>query len=284
MSNGAQRLITGILVLGVALAAVFWLPDWLFLGLTLGLVCWAAWEYVEIVRIWAPSAPLRCLLPLTVALALALVLVLQPGFTLALPAWTLALALGSALVLTAAGVVLGSRTAMRDASAGLGLLAFGIPYFALPAVSLYVLKRLDPSLLLLLLVVVALGDTLAYYVGSAIGRHRLAPVVSPKKSWEGAVASFLGSLAAAALWSSWQLGVLHPGVLGVVAVTAVAAQIGDLSESLIKRGAGVKDSSNVLPGHGGVLDRLDAILFAAPVFVTGWWLLGLDALFSGAPH
>ena len=111
-------------------------------------------------------------------------------------------------------------------------------------------------------------------MGSRFGRHKMAPVISPKKSWEGAAAGFAIALIAAAVWSVARHGALRPGILALAALTAVAAQIGDLVESMIKRGAGVKDSGRVLPGHGGVLDRMDALLFAAPVLLLGVWLLG----------
>jgi len=80
------------------------------------------------------------------------------------------------------------------------------------------------------------------------------------------------------VWSWFRLGRIDPALLGVAALTAAAAQVGDLMESLIKRGAGVKDSGHVLPGHGGVLDRMDAMLFAAPVMLLAFWLLRIDGL------
>ena len=177
-----------------------------------------------------------------------------------------------------------SRTPLEEAIPALGILCFGIPYFAVPIASLYALKRLDPWLVFLLMAIVWLGDTAAFYVGSKIGRHKLAPVISPKKSWEGAAAGFITSVAAAGVWSVCRLGRLDVALLGVAALTALAAQVGDLVESMIKRGAGVKDSGTVLPGHGGVLDRMDAMLFAAPVLLIGFWLLrieGIPSLFAG---
>src|SRR4029079_578849 len=116
-----------------------------------------------------------------------------------------------------------SLTPLEEAIPALGILCFGIPYFAVPIASLYALKRLDPWLVFLLFAIVWLGDTAAYYVGSRVGRHKMAPVVSPKKSWEGAAAGFATGVAAAAVWSVWRLGRLHPGVLLLAAATAVAA-------------------------------------------------------------
>jgi phosphatidate cytidylyltransferase len=153
--------------------------------------------------------------------------------------------------------------------------------------SLYHLHRLDPWLVVALLALVACGDSAAFFVGSWIGRHKMAPRVSPNKSWEGAVASWLAAVTAVGVWAWYYHGAVEPGWLIAAAVTAPAAQLGDLVESLVKRGAGVKDSSDVLPGHGGIYDRLDALLLAAPVFALALWGLGLassaETLTAGTP-
>ncbi len=147
-----------------------------------------------------------------------------------------------------------------------------------------------PSLVAFLLFVVWAGDTAAYYAGRAWGRHKMAPSLSPGKTWEGAIASVVGSVViAAALFGlatlmqepsnsevlSWLQRALPSAVLsypdeiwywlGLAAMINVAGQVGDLAESALKRSAGVKDSGNLLPGHGGILDRIDALLLAAPV-------------------
>jgi len=178
---------------------------------------------------------------------------------------------------TKAGVTLNARV-LEETIPALGILGFGIPYFAVPIASLHHLKRVDPWLVFLLMAIVWLGDTAAYYVGSRFGRHKMAPVISPKKSWEGAAAGWITSLLAAAVWSVLRLDRLDLGLLAVAGLTAAAAQVGDLVESMIKRGAGVKDSGSVLPGHGGVLDRMDAMLFAAPVLLIGLWLLRIGGI------
>jgi phosphatidate cytidylyltransferase len=98
--------------------------------------------------------------------------------------------------------------------------------------------------------------------------------VSPKKTWEGALASTAASLLAAAAWSLIRLDEIRPEVLVLAIAVSTMAQLGDLVESMIKRGARVKDSGALLPGHGGVLDRMDAMLFAAPVMLLGVWLIG----------
>lgn len=123
-----------------------------------------------------------------------------------------------------------------------------------------------PDLLFLLLVCVMFGDTAAYYVGRAFGRTRMAPVISPKKTWEGAAGAVAGSVGGAVLAHVWffqRLTLGHALVLGVL--LAVAGIAGDLAESVAKRATGVKDSSSLLPGHGGVFDRVDSLLFSSPL-------------------
>ncbi len=110
------------------------------------------------------------------------------------------------------------------------------------------------------------GDSAAFYVGRHFGRHKLAPIVSPKKSWEGAAASVAGSVVFGILYLGYFMPRLHWWeIAGMAAVGNVAGQFGDLAESAMKRGAGVKDSGTIFPGHGGMLDRVDSSLFALPV-------------------
>ena len=122
------------------------------------------------------------------------------------------------------------------------------------------------DLLLLLALCVMAGDTAAFYFGSKFGRHRMAPKVSPKKSWEGAAAGLCASIGGAVVAHYWfyqRLPIVHAVLLG--ALLAVAGIVGDLAESMVKRAAGAKDSSGLLPGHGGLLDRTDSLLFAGPL-------------------
>jgi len=166
---------------------------------------------------------------------------------------------------------------------------FGFAYIALPLAMLVQLRQqwAGAFLILYLLLVVWSGDIFAYFVGKSMGRHLMAPRISPKKTWEGAAASLIASLAVggslfyyasqvSTAFLQWGLiqrrdgmfGLERPALLPILLLTAalnIAAQLGDLVESLIKRGAGVKDSGSILPGHGGMLDRIDALLFAAPV-------------------
>jgi len=133
------------------------------------------------------------------------------------------------------------------------------------------------DLLLLLFFCVIMSDTAAYYVGSTLGRHRMAPRLSPKKSWEGALGGLAGSVGAAVvahLWFYQRLPLGHAIALGLI--LGAAGILGDLSESMLKRAVGVKDSSNLLPGHGGVLDRTDSLLIAGPVlyYYYRYFLMG----------
>ncbi len=126
---------------------------------------------------------------------------------------------------------------------------------------------------LLLLFIVMVGDSLAYFVGHAIGRHRLAPNLSPGKTVEGAAGGLLGGVLGALIVRLLGFAALSlDEVLGLGVVVAAVGIAGDLAESLFKRWAGVKDSGSVIPGHGGMLDRADSLLFAAPVLYY-WFIL-----------
>jgi phosphatidate cytidylyltransferase len=109
-------------------------------------------------------------------------------------------------------------------------------------------------------------DTLAYYTGKAIGRHKLAPAVSPKKTWEGSIGGAMGAIAVAVALKFTLIGFLAwPHVVVLALICGIISQLGDLAESRFKRAAGVKDSGTILPGHGGVLDRFDAMILAVPL-------------------
>jgi phosphatidate cytidylyltransferase len=173
---------------------------------------------------------------------------------------------------------------------------FAFTYIALPLGFLVQIREqwAGAFLLLYLLLLVWAGDIFAYFVGRTLGRHLMSPRISPKKTWEGALASLIASLVVGMLLYNYALPIstallnahliekrdgffalqkppLWPTLLLSAAIN-IAAQLGDLVESLIKRGAGVKDSGSLLPGHGGMLDRIDALLFAAPVlwYYAAW--------------
>jgi phosphatidate cytidylyltransferase len=128
------------------------------------------------------------------------------------------------------------------------------------------LRELNPHWLMYGLLVNWVGDIGAYYIGSRFGKHKLAPRVSPKKSWEGSIASAFTSTVVGTLYLQRFLPAVPWWQAATLSVAAnIAGQLGDLAESAMKRGAHVKDSGGILPGHGGLLDRVDSTLFALPV-------------------
>jgi phosphatidate cytidylyltransferase len=181
------------------------------------------------------------------------------------------------------------RVALNSAYPAAAASTFAFVYIAVPMAMLVQLRQqwAGAFWLLYLLLVVWAGDIFAYFVGRSVGRHLMAPRISPKKTWEGAAASLAASLVVGILLFSHALqissfllragliqrrdglfGLEKPELWPIILLTIIvniAAQLGDLVESLIKRGAGAKDSGTILPGHGGMLDRIDALLFAAPV-------------------
>lgn len=185
------------------------------------------------------------------------------------------------------------RTDLRSGYPAAAASAFAFAYIAIPMALLVQIRQQPAGAILVIytLLVVWSGDIFAYFVGKAVGRHLMSPEISPKKTWEGAIASVVASVAIGTLWfrhgaaiSTWLLqtrlieprdgmfGLQQPSLSVIIVLSAVvnvAAQLGDLVESLVKRGADVKDSGSILPGHGGMLDRIDAMLFAVPV-VWAW--------------
>jgi phosphatidate cytidylyltransferase len=172
-------------------------------------------------------------------------------------------------------LTLWTKRPMVEALPAAGISSSGLILVALPltfAVRLHGLPQEGPAVLLFVLVITWVGDTAAYFIGRAIGKHKLAPVLSPNKSWEGSIASTLGALLVAVVFARW-LSVPLPHLLAMAVVGNVAGQAGDLLESAYKRSAGVKDSGSLLPGHGGVLDRIDALILAIPVVWYYWiWI------------
>ena len=127
------------------------------------------------------------------------------------------------------------------------------------------LREQNPRWLMYALLVNWAGDIGAYYVGKKFGRHKLAPLISPAKSWEGAAAAVVASMLIGGLYLIQALGISTLPAIGLTVAASVAGQLGDLAESAIKRGAGMKDSGSILPGHGGLLDRVDGTLFTLPL-------------------
>ncbi|MGB8474243.1 MAG: phosphatidate cytidylyltransferase [Candidatus Acidiferrum sp.] len=261
----------GIVALGMALVILLALFEYFALGEAIGhrayrfwtATCAIALVYVQWLAAIAPSYELVGGLTFhrEVGRMLGVIPTVQDVFLLfvlglaALTLWTKRPAVEA---LPAAGI----------SCSGLILVAFPLTF----AVRLQGQGADGPKLLLFALVITWVGDTAAYFVGRAIGKHSLAPVLSPKKTWEGTIASILGALLVSIVFARW-LSVSLPHLLAMGAVGNVAGQAGDLLESAYKRSAGVKDSGSLLPGHGGMLDRIDALILTIPVVWYYWiWI------------
>ncbi len=257
-----KRLITAALAIPFALILTIYSPAWLFALVTGGISAMMLNEYLALSAARGKGRPGWWFL-------------VAGGLVTASFVWTYAAVL---LALTAAAICLLTSTvsghelegAFDRIAAGLS----GLVYCCVLLGFLILIREKTAAgsgadQLLVVFAVVWVGDSAAYYGGRAFGRHLLAPRVSPKKTVEGAIAGLLGSIIGGTLLGMWRLGAPWTVLAGITALTAVAGQIGDLAESALKRSAGVKDSSSILPGHGGILDRLDSLLFAAPVF---FWL------------
>ncbi|HTZ60802.1 MAG TPA: CDP-archaeol synthase [Acidobacteriaceae bacterium] len=231
----------------------------------------AAWEYLSIADSQASRLP-RVLVLVSIAILFAAT---YCSPSLVLPA----IGLGSVALL----LVCSFRSPLDRVLPDTAFSIFGLLYCGLCLVTLPMIWVMPdgPSLLVFLFCVVWVGDTVALYIGRAFGRHKLAPLISPNKTWEGSAGSLAGGLLIATvlffLARNFPGGMLHYAGsldrwLGMAVVLNLFAQVGDLVESAIKRGAGVKDSGALLPGHGGVLDRIDALLLAAPALWYAQWI------------
>jgi phosphatidate cytidylyltransferase len=254
------------LATAAVLAPLLWLlireaPPALFIALGLavvGLCCWETYRMLE-------RRGVRPFTWIGVLAGVAVAVTFVDADRLAAPAWPLtALALG-----TTVGALWRRDEPAEMLDTALATV-FPVLLVGLSLAHVVGLRSIPgedgKDLLLLLFLCVIMSDTAAYYVGSRWGRRRLAPRLSPRKSWEGAAGGLGASVLSAVVAQQWfyqRLTPVHALALGVV--LGVTAILGDLSESMLKRATGVKDSSELLPGHGGMLDRLDSLLVAGPV-------------------
>ena len=255
------------LVLGPLVLGVVWLGSWAYKGMIVLAALLAAREWVRMV---VPGPLGRSFLVSAGAILLVVALSLTIG-----PATALSVAMTLTLV---AGLVLGggagdSRVRYRDR----WWAAFGIPYVGIACVALIWLRNdgdVGMMLIYFLLLSVWANDTGAFVVGRAIGGPRLAPTISPAKTWAG----FWGGIAIAALTLggvALAMGARSPLTAALLAaLLAVMSNVGDLFESAVKRRYKVKDSGGIIPGHGGLLDRIDGLLAAAPVLALFQWAVG----------
>jgi phosphatidate cytidylyltransferase len=257
-----KRVASTLVLLPLFLLLVVKAPTWLFSAVVALVSGRAVWELTRMLQqagrpaqrglgvlagvvLTASFGASRLLEPFGVP---ALLLTLAVAAALATPIWQAA----------APGVESTANTLLAVVYVG-WLLGYGI-----------LLRETSPNgdaLVLFLVGVTWIGETAAYLVGSTVGRHRLAPVISPRKTVEGSVAQVIASIAAALVLGLWLLsGCGGVGLTAAGALLGIVGQVGDLAESVIKRTVGLKDTAALIPGHGGVLDRIDSLLFNLPAF------------------
>ena len=251
---------TAAVLIAVLLAALFLLPRGGLAGFLAAVLAAAAWEWARLCRLGGLATGAYAA---GVAALFGAVVLLEAGTH---PAWFAAAVLfwlAVAPVWLWRGVRPGQRTALALAG------------FVVLVPAALALLALGPGLALLVLALVWVADITAYFVGKRIGRHKLAPAVSPGKTWEGAAGGLLGALAYAIICAVAAAGVAWIPTLAAAALLAAASILGDLFESAAKRQASVKDSGRLLPGHGGILDRIDSATSTLPLAaLLAPWVLG----------
>ena len=285
-----KRIATALVLIPIVLLLILWAPVPVVAVVTAAVALITVQEFLKLTESYAVQ-PLRLPTYIFVGLFFLLLALSAAGETPQLSAVQFTLAAGFAcaiapfLFLTIAM----RRERLGSAYPAAAASTFAFAYVALPMAMLVQLRQqwAGAFLILYLLLVVWAGDIFAYFIGRSLGRHLMSPRISPKKTWEGATASLAASLLVGILLFNHALqissfflrlgliqrrdglfGLEKPEMRPIIFLTIalnLAAQLGDLLESLIKRGAGVKDSGTILPGHGGMLDRIDALLFAVPV-------------------
>jgi phosphatidate cytidylyltransferase len=282
-----KRILTATVLILAVFALIFFGQLWMITLFSAIVAELAAYEYLKLAAVGAEAHDAKLRIPvwwMALGTALAFVVTL-PDFpveaqlpvlsalTLALFAWN------------------GFRSPLIQVLPDTAQGVFGLIYIAYPLTLIPLLWKQEdgPALVVFLMVCVWAGDIAALYIGRAFGKRKLAPRLSPGKTWVGSIASIAGSMLAAGLVifvsdtltarGNTTLHITEPvwQSLLLAAILNIAAQLGDLLESAIKRGAGVKDSGTMLPGHGGILDRIDALLLAAPVL---WCILLLKDHFN----
>ncbi len=293
-----KRVLTAVVLIPLVLLLLFKAPDWLYSGFIGLIAVLAIHEYFGIAKHYQENIYIHWY---AVLVATGLYFLGQAlhqisafgvqGFGSRFENWTFTLTAywTLPLVLLLLGLLLKD---LRQALPAAAISYLGFVYIAVTLGEISLIGHWEDGrvLVFVFLVIVWSGDTFAYYVGRAFGRHKLAETISPKKTWEGAIASTVGAVIVAVLLFHYihQLGNvlvkldslpsqsvlyaearIYPAPWWLAALFGlcvnIAAQLGDLVESVLKRGAGVKDSGTLLPGHGGILDRIDAMLLAAPV-------------------
>jgi phosphatidate cytidylyltransferase len=303
MDSATQlRVATAVILMPAVAAATWWSPTWLVAGLAalvavltlreffalgerMGFRAYSFWTWLAACGIFAQQWYAA-----QAASMDRLGDVLHPTAT---PRVSLEMVL-VLFVIGAAIIALGSRRPLAEVFASVSVSAAGLVVIVIPfsavvrlqgigALSSSTLNALSGAwippelgrqLLLFTLVLVWVGDSAAYFAGHAFGRSKMTPHLSPNKTWEGAAANLLASLLVAFVFGHW-MKIAPPHMFAMAALGSIAGQVGDVFESAFKRSAGVKDSGTLIPGHGGMLDRIDALIFAAPAvwYYFEWFVM-----------
>ena len=264
-----QRILTAVVALPILIASILipWLW-WLFVALAAAAMVIALWEFYLLAKKLKlkPDAAAGYLAGAAMITVATLTPQSDPGINVLLFMFVIIVLTAGTLI---AATLRGAPFDTMIASSGATIL--GVLYIPLLGSHLVSLRTgfdqtLSAHLLSFFFLVLMGSDTGAYYVGRAFGKHKLAPSISPGKTWEGAIGGVLAALAMAALAHFWFFRELPlKYILPLAVIMTVVGVLGDLAESALKRGAGAKDAANILPGHGGLLDRLDSLLFNAPL-------------------
>ncbi|HKN60189.1 MAG TPA: phosphatidate cytidylyltransferase [Candidatus Acidoferrales bacterium] len=272
----ALRIVTGVVLIAAVVALVWWGPAWLLaaiaaliavlalieffaLGERVGLRAFKKWTIACAVGIFYAQYAAGMIETRTFG-SVSLVRNLAGGAP-SIEAVLLIFLFGCV------GIGLATRRPLQDVLPAISISSAGLLFVALPFSYLVRINEIEGrgrELILFTLALIWAGDTLAYFVGRFVGRVPMARALSPKKTWEGAIANVVGSLGVALAASRW-MDMDLTALMLIAAGANIAGQMGDLIESAYKRGASVKDSGTIVPGHGGALDRIDSLILAAPV-------------------
>jgi phosphatidate cytidylyltransferase len=286
------RIVTALILLPTVVALVWYGPPALLAGIAAIVAILALIEFLKLGELSAMRGfqnwTICCaagIFGVQYAAGLSSVHTFDSGVTLNRPFFGGVFSLDLVLIvflLGSAAIVLGMKRPLHESLPAIGTSSAGLLFVALPFSYLVRLDEVETrgrQLVLFTLCLVWAGDIVAFFVGRSFGRVKLAPALSPKKTWEGAVGNVVASLAVGYGFARWmQADVLT--MLLIAGAANIAGQAGDLLESSYKRGASVKDSGGLLPGHGGMLDRVDALILAAPVVWALFQFLGTRLIAS----
>jgi phosphatidate cytidylyltransferase len=271
------RIFTALVLIPIVVALVWWGPAWLLAAVAALIAIVALLEFFDLgeriamraFRKWA----IVCAVGLFYAqysLGLVETHSVAQGYSIVRSAAGGVLSIEAVLLVFVFGVVvigLATRWALHEVLPAIAISSAGLLFVILPfsfLVRINEISLVGRKLVLFTLCLVWAGDILAYFVGKGLGRVPMAPALSPNKTWEGALGNLLASLLVGVFFAKW-LQMEAAQMLVIAGLANIAGQMGDLIESAWKRGAAVKDSSNLLPGHGGALDRIDSLILASPI-------------------